>query len=155
MDITVLAQWGGPFFGALLAIAVAFREKSKRAALQAERELENEKQEGHLQADMMKRMDRLEGRVETQSEVIGAQAVQIATLSAEKLRLQEQVDSLKLENAAQQQQMSELASDNVRLSGRVVQLEREKADAELKAKLIKREYRVSLGLKPDSEPPKG
>lgn len=71
MDLATPAAVVTAALTALGSLSIAYREKSRRAALQAERELENERQETTAQEHTLARLKTLEGRMDEQSRLIG------------------------------------------------------------------------------------
>jgi hypothetical protein len=137
MDPVQLAPWLGGAMTALGAWAVAVREKAKRGALEAERMLENERQESRNQEHTIARLQSLEGRMDTQAQLI-------ATLTAQ--------------NAEQASLIRELTSDKVRLAKRVSELERALAASEGREGALSRELaELRRDLRPSHKtmPPPG
>lgn len=129
MDLAQLAPWLGGALTALGALAALFREKAKRAALQAELALEQERQETTAQGHALRRLETLEGRVDTQAQliadlhdensrlrtkladqdqVIRRQATMIGDLHRANRQLSEQARQKERDNAALAAEMADL-----------------------------------------------
>jgi Sec-independent protein translocase protein TatA len=109
MDLAPLAGTLGGAVAALGALAVAFREKAKRAALEAEAELEQEQQESRAQQHALERIRTLESRMDTQGELI-------ANLQGENLLLRQKLASQDVIIGRQAKRIGSLTRANRRLT---------------------------------------